>query len=68
MEKHVKQLEDKVNAQGEKKNEALSKQYENARNELEKTKKVLEEYVSNNAHGVKGGMNFKNKSMRLEWR
>ena len=54
MEKYVKQLEDKVNAQGDKKNEALSKQYESARDELEKTKKVLEEYVNNNAHGVVG--------------
>ena len=56
MEKYVKQLEDKVNAQGDKKNEALSKQYENARNELEKTKKVLDEYTNNNSSGVNGAI------------
>ena len=56
MEKYVKQLEEKVNAQGSEKNEALSNQYESARNELEKTKKVLNEYISNNSNGVNGAI------------
>ena len=54
MEKYVDTLEKKLKAQGDKKSDALQNQYDSARESLEKTKDVLNQYIENNSNEIVG--------------